>query len=191
MMQILRPGVRCRKQEIFTGGANAMLQEFLLSDRLYNCQVSFTLRDYRPEDFETLWMIDQQCFAPEIAYSHLELKTYLKRWGAFGLVAEAPPGEGLNGIGGYIVAEASRRKGGHTITIDVLPQMRRTGLGSQLLTSAEDRLRSEGCKLVALETAVDNHPAIAFYKRHKYFVVKTEPRYYSNGLDALVMAKEL
>ena len=44
---------------------------------------------------------------------------------------------------------------------------------------------------VALETAVDNLPALSFYKRHGYAVVKTWPRYYSNGVDALVMRKEL
>jgi len=30
-----------------------------------------------------------------------------------------------------------------------------------------------------------------FYKRHGYSVVKTIPRYYSNGVDALVLQKDL
>ena len=33
--------------------------------------------------------------------------------------------------------------------------------------------------------------ALAFYKRHEYSVVKTIPRYYSNGVDAFVLEKEL
>ncbi len=44
---------------------------------------------------------------------------------------------------------------------------------------------------MGLETAVDNLAALAFYKRHGYSVVRTWPRYYSNGVDALVMKKEL
>jgi ribosomal protein S18 acetylase RimI-like enzyme len=32
---------------------------------------------------------------------------------------------------------------------------------------------------------------LLFYKRHGYEVVKTIPRYYSNGVDALVLRKEL
>ncbi len=80
---------------------------------------------------------------------------------------------------------------GHVITIDVDPSARRAGVGSLLLQAAEDRLRSEGARAVGLETAVDNIAALAFYKRHGYNVVRTWPRYYSNGVDALVMRKEL
>jgi ribosomal protein S18 acetylase RimI-like enzyme len=64
-------------------------------------------------------------------------------------------------------------------------------VGSQLLHAAEDRLRAAGSDAVGLETAVDNLAALSFYKRHGYSVVRTWPRYYSNGVDALVMKKEL
>jgi ribosomal-protein-alanine N-acetyltransferase len=153
----------------------------------YNTPVKFHLRDYRAEDFDTLWKIDQQCFAPAIAYSRIELKFYIKRRGSFTLIAEAEGGS----IAGFIVAEGSRRKVGHIITIDVLPPARRFGVGSELLHSAEVRLKTAGCGSVILETAVDNASAIAFYKRHGYFLMKTVPRYYSNGVDALVLEKDL
>ena len=77
------------------------------------------------------------------------------------------------------------------MTIDVLPEARRSGVGSKLLSAAEDRLRAAGCHLVYLETAVDNQAALAFYKRHQYFLVQTVPRYYANGVDALVLEKNL
>jgi ribosomal protein S18 acetylase RimI-like enzyme len=44
---------------------------------------------------------------------------------------------------------------------------------------------------VRLETAVDNLPALTFYKRHGYDIVKTMPRYYSNGVDAFSLEKAL
>lgn len=149
--------------------------------------MKFHLRDFRAKDFDTLWKIDQQCFVPGIAYSKMELKFYIKRRGSFTLIAEAED----NAVAGFLVAEASRHKVGHIITIDVLPFARRFGVGSQLLQSAENRLRTAGCTGVTLETAVDNAPALAFYKRHGYFLVKTVPRYYSNGVDALVLEKDL
>jgi ribosomal protein S18 acetylase RimI-like enzyme len=73
----------------------------------------------------------------------------------------------------------------------VLQEARRLGVGSQLLTAAEERLRKLKCNSVSLETAVDNQSALFFYKRHGYFTVKTIPRYYSNGVDALVLQKDL
>lgn len=166
----------------------------------------FTVRDYRPDDFNTLWAIDQSCFDPEIAYSRYELQVYLRRSGAFALVAEsgedhphstadAPRSENPlrddHSILGFIVAESSRRGMGHIITIDVLPGARRHHIGSALLAAAEERLRGTNCKALRLETAVDNTSAISFYKHHAYDVIKVIPHYYSNGLDALLLEKNL
>ncbi len=166
--------------------------------------MKFALRDFRPEEFETLWRIDQQCFAPGISYSRLELATYLQRPGAFALVADgfqvtdtgglkgpSKPGQSSPETVGFIVAEAGSRGSGHIITIDVLPQARGLGIGSQLLHAAEGRLGDARCQSVILETAVDNKASLSFYKRHCYSVIKTLPGYYSNGVDAFVLKKDL
>ena len=73
----------------------------------------------------------------------------------------------------------------------VREEARRQGVGSVLLKSAENELRLRKCDVVRLETAVDNSSALSFYKRHGFHVVKTIPRYYSNGLDALLLEKHL
>ena len=130
----------------------------------------YVIRDFQPDDFETLWRIDQECFPPGIAYSRAELKTYVRHRGA-------------------IVAHAGARA--HVITIDVIASARRTGIGSLLLGSVEGRLFGAGSRVIGLETAVDNVSALAFYKRHGYSVIRTWPRYYSNGVDALVLTKDL
>jgi ribosomal-protein-alanine N-acetyltransferase len=168
--------------------------------------VLFAIRDFQPSDFDTLWRIDQECFAPGISYSRTELKFYIQRRGAFTLVAveaalsaTAVPDSGkaqknsssipaANPVAGFIVTEAARGNG-HIITIDVIAPARRSGVGSLLLRAAEDRLRDTQCRSVELETAVDNLSALSFYKRHGYSVIKTHPRYYSNGVDALVLEK--
>jgi ribosomal-protein-alanine N-acetyltransferase len=168
----------------------------------YNGGVPVTIRDFRPEDFETLWRIDQECFSPGISYSRPELKFYIRRRGSFTLVAEetaqgvaSDSTERLAGeaagtkVAGFIVTHMGRT--GHIITIDVVASARRSGVGSQLLQAAEDRLCAEGSRAVGLETAVDNLAALAFYKRHGYSVIETVPRYYSTGVDALRMKKDL
>jgi [ribosomal protein S18]-alanine N-acetyltransferase len=171
--------------------------------------VPFIIRDFEPADFETLWRIDQVCFPRGISYSRAELKFYIRRQGAFTLVAletaqsaMAAPDSGRtiknslptpaadSAVSGFIVAEANRESG-HIITIDVLAAARRAGVGSLLLRGAEDRLRFARCRVVELETAVDNVAALSFYKRHGYNVIRTFPRYYSNGVDALALEKNL
>jgi [ribosomal protein S18]-alanine N-acetyltransferase len=157
--------------------------------------VEFALRDFRREDFESLWHIDQKCFPPGIAYSRRELAAYIRLRGAFTMVAESRSDNGASAsrsrVVGFIVAQANRRGVGHILTIDVPPSSRRFRVGSRLLATAEDRLRAAACRTVVLEAAVDNVSALAFYKRHDYSVVKTIPRYYANGVDAFVLEKEL
>ncbi len=165
----------------------------------YNGGVPIRLRPFVKTDFETLWAIDQACFDPQLAYSRPELALYMRRAGAFTLVAQGEPG-GVRGSGegkgaaagilGFVVAEA-RRKSGHIITIDVVAAARRTGVGSLLLQAAEEKLLQAGVAEVALETPVNNAVAIRFYRRHGYFVEKTLAGYYSGELDALMMTKEL
>ena len=160
------------------------------------------IRDFRRADFDELWRIDQECFAPGISYSRMELDHYVRRRRAFTLVAESAaerkgkpgsktPEDSARAIVGFIVVEQDSGGRGHIITIDVRGPARRGGVGTQLMNAAEERLRTAGCHAVFLETAVDNTAALSFYKRHGYSVLKTIPRYYQNKLDALLLGKRL
>ena len=150
------------------------------------------IREAKPEDFDELWSIDQRCFDPGIAYSRRELTCYMKLPDAFTIVGETrnTPRSKWKTIG-FAVGQQPRRRLGHIVTIDVLPDARRTGLGSRLMEEVESRLGACGCDNIFLEVAVDNAAAIKFYKRLGYFVVKTIPRYYLDKIDAFLMAKEL
>jgi ribosomal-protein-alanine N-acetyltransferase len=154
-------------------------------EALYNVAMATVVRDYKPEDFESLWRMDQECFPAGLSYSKPELRGFIRHRGSFTLVATNQNEEPQ----GFIVAHC--RGLGHVITIDVGPAVRRSGVGSVLLRSAEARMRAAGCTAVELEAAVDNATALAFYKRHGYSVIRTWPRYYSNGVDALVLKKDL
>jgi [ribosomal protein S18]-alanine N-acetyltransferase len=146
--------------------------------------VATVIREFHPDDFEMLWKMDQECFAPGIAYDKQELRSFILRKGAVTLIAV--DGEQIQG---FIVVQSGST--GHVVTIDVSPLFRRSGVGSLLLEAAENRLAANGSREIGLEAAVDNVGALSFYKRHGYSIVRTWPRYYSNGVDALVLTKKL
>ena len=150
------------------------------------------IREAVPSDFEILWSIDQRCFEPGISYSRRELAWYMKLRGAFTLIGETRSSARSKwSIAGFVVGQVLRGKLSHVVTIDVLPDTRRTGLGTTLMEAAETRFRQAGCDTTVLETAVDNLAAVRFYKRLGYHVVKTIPRYYLDRVDALMMVKLL
>ncbi len=152
----------------------------------------FRLRPYDKKDFEHLYKLDQQCFPPGIAYSRAELSSYIARKNSFTLIAESPEGKSAaEKIAGFITVEMTNKGYGHIITIDTRPEHRRKGLGTLLMEGAEKKIRDLEGFMVALEVAVDNAPAITFYKRHKYNVLKTLPRYYNGQVDGLLMTKRL
>ena len=162
----------------------------------------FGIRDYRPADFGMLWEIDQQCFPPGISYSQIELTSFLTKRHAIALVAESaggriPPGDGPQSsstlaIAGFAVAHAIRHRYGRILTLDIVPEARRFGIGTMLMSACEERLRADGCAEVYLETAVDNEPALRLYRKLGYEVLEVLPEYYSShSLDAFRMGKRL
>ncbi|HEY2116675.1 MAG TPA: N-acetyltransferase [Candidatus Angelobacter sp.] len=150
-----------------------------------------SVRQYEPEDFSRLLEIDQSCFVEGIAYSKEEMHYFVGMPTAIPLV-----GLQHDKIMGFLIADRFRprrasRSVGKIITIDVAPQAQHSGLGTLLMSSAEAELKLAGCDYVSLEVAVDNEPALRFYKKHGYSVLKVLPRYYLDSIDGLLMGKRL
>jgi len=144
-----------------------------------------SLRPYTPEDFESLYEIDQACYAPGIAYSRPELRAYLRFPNADCLIAA------IRGKPAGFCLTAYRETRGHIITIDVLEAYRRHKIGSRLLEAVESRLAQAGVNEVILETATENHSAIAFWEKHGYRTRGIWKGYYPGGRDAYAMIKSI
>jgi len=160
--------------------------------------LEFNIRGYRAADFDCLWEIDQLCFPPGIAYSQMELNGFILRRGAITLVAEVADNReqdaspAASQVVGFVVAHPIRRRYGRILTLDILPEARRSGLATKLMTACEERLRLLGCTEMFLETAVDNEPALRLYRKLGYEILGTLPEYYSShALDAFQMGKRL
>jgi ribosomal-protein-alanine N-acetyltransferase len=152
------------------------------------------IREWQPEDFEALHALDRACFPPPIAYSRRTLRKFLRLPGAECLVAQRSISEDDGQIAGFILTHAGARTArqpacGHIISLDVAQQFRRCGVGSALLRAAEESLMARGVHTIDLETAVDNQPAIAFWRRHGYEIAGAIEDYYDGGGDAFAMSK--
>ena len=93
-------------------------------------------------------------------------------------------------IVGFIVSEENPPLA-HIITLDVDAKHRRHAIGTALLETLEANLAARGVRSILLETATNNEPAVAFWKRHGYRIEATLKRYYLARIDAYEMRKIL
>ncbi len=148
------------------------------------------LRGAKRADLDALYVLDQKCFPPGIAYSRADLRYYLSHPRSFSVVAE----DAAQSILGFAIAESYLEEGrriGHIITIDVMPVARRNGLGRMLMDELFDRLRVIETAKVRLEVAIDNADAQAFYRRLGFVRTGRIRAFYQENLDALAMEKRL
>jgi ribosomal-protein-alanine N-acetyltransferase len=113
------------------------------------------------------------------------MKVYLRAEGSYCLLAETG-----GSVAGFILAELAPDEG-HIITLDVLEEYRRQGIGSLLLATAENEAAARGVKRMVLETATTNKAAIALWKKHGYREAETIESYYGHGRNAFKMQKQM
>jgi [ribosomal protein S18]-alanine N-acetyltransferase len=145
--------------------------------------LSATLREYTPPDFDELYDLDRVCYPRGIAYSRRELRWFLAQPGAICVVAE----DGGK-IAGFLIADREGAES-HIVTIDVAPEHRRHGIGTQMIEEIERRLVALGVGEINLETAVNNEAGTAFWMRHGYRTIGVLPGYYLGQQDAYAMRK--
>ncbi|MGO8790814.1 MAG: GNAT family N-acetyltransferase [Terriglobia bacterium] len=144
------------------------------------------LRPFRPDDLQTLYEIDQACFAPGISYTQKELTAFIGH-----RHAQTWVGEEGDEIAGFLIAQREPRRILHIVTIDVLKAWRRRKVGSVLMDAAEQWASDHGLRMIGLETAQGNLIAQKFYHARGYRKVDEIENYYADGSTAWVMVKEL
>lgn len=121
--------------------------------------------------------VQQRCF-PDDPWDADFIETLLGQPGSFGLLALAvdeKTGEGVpTGFAlARVVGEDSE-----ILTIGVLPQARRGGLGRRLVEAVCDEVAQRGATALFLEVAEDNGAARALYAHSGFAQVGRRPGYY-------------
>ncbi|MBM7051181.1 ribosomal protein S18-alanine N-acetyltransferase [Rothia sp. ZJ1223] len=76
-------------------------------------------------------------------------------------------------------------------TIAVAPQYEGKGIGRALLDYLHREAAARGAQTILLEVRADNPRAQDLYTRNGYSHIHTRPRYYNDGVDALIMQASL
>ena len=126
---------------------------------------------------EALAAIHAAAFPPEEVWSSKVISLHLGLPGGFGLI---------DARGGLILARTIMDEA-EILTLAVLPEVRRQGLGRDLLRAAMHQAAATDAHTMFLEVAEDNTPARRLYASLGFIEVGRRKRYYANGDDALVM----
>ncbi|WP_435334893.1 ribosomal protein S18-alanine N-acetyltransferase [Haloarchaeobius sp. TZWWS8] len=97
-------------------------------------------------------------------------------------------------VTGYVVADCIPNHGrglGHIKDLAVHPDRRGQGIGRRLLARAIAALSAQNAASVKLEVRASNDTAKSLYQNFGFETLRTIPRYYDDGENALVMVKSL
>ena len=143
-----------------------------------------TLRRWKYEDILAISELEKQCF-PQEPWSYRMLADSFENENFIGVLCDED-GE-VAGYGGLSM-------GYDTADIDnlaVAESYRGNGFGGAVLEELVSAARERGAVKVFLEVRVSNYAAMSLYLKHGFRGVYARTRYYTNGEDCLVMARDL
>jgi ribosomal-protein-alanine N-acetyltransferase len=132
-------------------------------------------------DVIALWRLQRACFLRD-AYDPLTVLMLVVWPGNVALKATVG-----SELVGFIAGD--RPLGGAwswIVTLGVLPQFQRRGIGARLLAECEARLKTPALRLMVRES---NIPAVALYEKFGYVHIRRERGYYADGEAGLLMEK--
>jgi len=157
-------------------------------------QNTYKLRKFKAGDLDSVTRINEACL-PE-NYTNLFFIDLYRRYPETFIVAEEN-----EHIIGYIMCRIEVGlsnlgltgivKKGHVVSIAVMPEHRRKGVGKALVTTAIEGMRQYNAKQCYLEVRVTNGAAIGLYKKLGFEITRTTHGYYADGEDAHVMSIKL
>jgi ribosomal-protein-alanine N-acetyltransferase len=109
------------------------------------------------------------------------LATLLASPGVYGLIA------GDGGGQGFILCRTAADQA-EVLTLAVVPDQRRRGIGGRLLAAGLIQAAAAGARTMFLEVAEDNPAALALYAAAGFLVVGRRPGYYRRGAGAVAAA---
>jgi ribosomal-protein-alanine acetyltransferase len=126
---------------------------------------------------QELYEVESRCFDEE-AFTKDQIAALLTDYNSVSLIALTS-----DVIMGFIIGSAYFERNslvGHVLTIDVLPDQRRKGIGTLLLQELEKLFKAKGAHACTLEVREDNVAAIGLYRKLGYKTISNLRNYYGS-----------
>jgi [ribosomal protein S18]-alanine N-acetyltransferase len=146
-------------------------------------------RLFESQDFDDLYAIEEVCFQPPHRFSRRYMRHLVQMSRTVTWVAE----ENFC-LAGFAIVEWSTQVAGvvaYIATIEVLPQMRCHGIGTELMRRIEGSAHAEGAVEIWLHVDAENTSAIRIYEAFGYHHSGRAENYYARGRAAKIYIKEL
>lgn len=145
------------------------------------------IRDATTQDLPRIWEIERLSFPQPWSLSSFqrELTLPFSR-----LVVASNAGNRLNAGSSALVAFLCRwlvADESHILNIAVHPEIRRSGVGAQLIHAAVDEAKAKRVQLVTLEVRRSNLAARCLYRKFDFEERRLRRNYYAPGEDAIIM----
>src|ERR1035437_5471738 len=144
----------------------------------------FVVRRMRRVDLDRIMEIECASFGAD-AYDRNLFAEFLHTCGDLSLAVERS-----GKIRGYLIASRQGRRA-EVVSVAVDPACRGQGAASALMESALRRLRLRRVARLVLMVKTTNHAARAFYEKYAFRKVRRVRRYYEDGSDGWLMAREV
>ncbi|HZD12327.1 MAG TPA: N-acetyltransferase [Candidatus Binatus sp.] len=152
------------------------------------------IRPFNPQDLSAVIEINRVCL-PENYSPYFFMEVFKSCPEGF-IVAESS-----TKVVGYIMCRVefgfsdTRRfrmaRKGHIVSVAVLPEFRKQGIGRELVEVALKALAANGGEECFLEVRTANEDAVRLYRELSFDIVRTIPHYYHDGADAFLMSIRL
>ena len=143
------------------------------------------MRDMTLDDVTAVSVLEQKLFPIDAWPLQMFLDELAQPETRRYLVAESA--DGIVGYAGLMCIEPIA----DVQTIAVVPDYEGRGIGSTLLTALIDEARRRYAADLLLEVRADNPRAQRLYLRFGFEQIHVRPRYYRDGVDALIMRLQL
>jgi ribosomal-protein-alanine N-acetyltransferase len=142
------------------------------------------VRQFRPGDIHQVMALARDSLQED--YPPSLFADISNAWPGGFLVAEGP-----GQVVGFVAAVKTAPMRARILMLAVRPELRLQGIATGLMQSFINECGLNGHRIIELEVRTSNLPAITFYQKLGFQVLRTVPRFYRDGEDAYKMARTL